>query len=137
MNRFLCLWVLMFSAIAGCESQLAGDLPKLFPAKGKLVLGGNGTAGAVRFQPVSPTEGFADLAIVGEAQSDGTFELSTIHAISQKRATGAPAGKYQVTFLPPMGDQTKSADAILPPRTLATTYTIEEKPTELLVDVGK
>src|SRR5262249_25187151 len=116
--------------LIGCdEAKPKGDLPPLHPAKGKVVRGGAPVdGGLIQFQaePANP-----DLIVNAQVLTDGTFELQTLHAISQKKAPGAPAGTYKVTYMPPTRDQN------IVPITPAQTYAIQAGTNELTIDLGK
>lgn len=87
----------------GCnDNKPKGDLPPLHPAKGRLVRGTLPSgAGEVRFQT---DDGSTELLINSEVAADGSFEITTMHAISMKKGKGAPAGSYKVTFQPALGN---------------------------------
>ena len=76
-----------------------------------------------------------DLVVGGEVNTDGTFELNTMHAQSMKKAAGAPVGNYKVTYFPPLGDQTAGPNPA--PIELPNTFTIKEGPNDISVEVGK
>ena len=118
----------------GCtDGKPKGDLPALHPAKGKVVRDGKTVnGGSVRFHP-DPED--LDLVVGGEVKADGSFELQTQHAQSQKKGAGAPAGTYRVTYFPPLGDQTTgpSPEPITPQQT----QTIQAGNNELTVELGK
>ena len=133
--RTLRLAVVLGLAVAlGCTSDKpTGDLPALHPVKGKVVRGGTPVnGGSVRFHP-DPED--LDLVVGGEVQSDGSFELHTQHAQSQKKAKGAPAGTYQVTYYPPAGDQTQgpSPEPVSPTQP----QTIQAGSNDLTVELGR
>lgn len=86
----------------------------------------------VRFQPQPDVP---DLIINSVVGADGTFDLQTLHAVSQKKAPGAPAGTYKVTYHPDLGDQTKGGNPV--PVTPAATFTIKDGPNELTIELGK
>src|SRR5262245_1588899 len=121
---------LSLAMLLGCqENKPKGDLPPLHPAKGKVVRGGTPVGGGlVQFQtdPAMP-----DLIVNSEVKPDGTFELQTLHALSQKKAPGAPAGTYTVTYLPPATDQ--NIVPVIP----AQTYPIQAGTNELTIDLAK
>jgi hypothetical protein len=129
--RFRCLSAALgLIVVIGCqEAKPKGDLPPLHPAKGRVVRAGAPVAGGlIQFQtePASP-----DLIVNAEVKPDGTFELQTLHALSQKKAPGAPVGIYKVTYMPPATDQN------IVPVTPAQTYPIQAGPNELTIDLGK
>jgi len=133
--RFRCT-LIMFALVAlvGCPNgKPKGDLPPLHPVKGKVVRGSLPVSGgSIRFvaEPESP-----DLMITSDIRSDGTFELQTIHALSQKSGAGAPAGTYKVTYTPPLGDQT--AGGVITIVELTQRSIVKEGPNDLTVEVGK
>ena len=120
--------------LIGCDgSKPGGDLPALHPARGKVVRGSEPVGGGtVRFfaDPDNP-----DVVTSAEVKTDGTFELQTMHAQSQKKATGAPAGTYRVTYYPLLGDQTAGPNPA--PVEVAQKQTIQAGQNDLTIDVGK
>lgn len=134
--RMCCVVFVVVWALGCTESKPKGDLPPLFPTKGKVL---RGTApvqgGSIRFVLTPETPESRDLLIVGEVGQDGSFELSTLHSISQKKALGAPTGNYQATFTSAIGDQTQGGQVqIITP---STTFTVKSEPTDLTVDLSK
>ena len=106
----------------------------MHPAKGKVVR--ERPAGQRRAGPVlRPSRTIRTWWSTAEVKSDGTFELQTLHAQSQKKAKGAPAGTYQVTYYPPAGDQTQgpSPEPVSPSQP----QTIQAGSNDLTVEVGK
>jgi len=71
----------------------------------------------------------------GEVRADGSFELQTLHARSEKKAKGAPAGTYRVTYFPPLADQTAGPPPA--PVTPAQPQTIPAGSNELTIELGK
>jgi hypothetical protein len=125
--------VLFAVAVAGCQGKPKGELPPLHPAKGKIVRGGEPVnGGSVRLQsdPDVP-----DIVVTANVGADGTFELETIHATSQKKGAGAPTGTFKVMYYPPQADQVqgKLPAMIEAPQKL----TIHEGPNELTVELPK
>jgi len=120
---------LALAVLIGCqEAKPKGDLPPLYPAKGKVVRGGVPVAsGLIQFQSEPPNPDLIVNSVVGP---DGTFELQTLHALSQKKAPGAPAGTYKVTYMPPAADQH------IVPVTPAQTFAIQAGTNELTVNLG-
>jgi hypothetical protein len=133
MKRRLALVLGLVVALGCTDGKPPGDLPALHPARGKVVRNGQPVGGGmVRFfaQPDDP-----DLVVNAEVGADGAFELQTLHAQSQKKAKGAPAGTYQVTYYPPAGDQTQgpSPEPVSPSQP----QTIQAGNNELTVEVGR
>ena len=95
------------AALVGCGSGPSQpDFPDLHPVKGVVKRGGQPVSkGVVQFAP-DPAK--SDFLINSEVGTDGTFTLTTVRTTDSKgeRKPGAPAGKYKVTFTPPLGDQT-------------------------------
>jgi hypothetical protein len=120
--------------VAGCQDgKPKGELPPLHPVKGKVVKNGQPVGGgSVRFK-IEPDD--LDLVVSAEVKADGTFELHSSHAQSQKNGTGAPAGTYSVMYFPPMGDQTAGPTA--GPVALAQQVTIQGPTADLTLDIGK
>jgi adhesin HecA-like repeat protein len=97
----------------GCgTSRPAGDLPELHPARGVVTRGGKPiSGGALRLKAVASADN--NLRVTGLVGADGAFEFSTMHALSQRKAPGAPAGEYTVTYIPP--GETQSVKPIAVP----------------------
>ena len=96
--------VLLVLLVLGCgTSRPAGDLPELRPTRGVVTRGGQPVSGgALRLKPVASADN--NLRVSGLVGADGAFELSTMHALSQRKAPGAPAGEYTVTEITVDGD---------------------------------
>jgi hypothetical protein len=96
-------WTFLFllAAALGCgTSRPGGDLPELHPARGTITRAGQPVSGgALRLKAVASAD--TNIRISGVVGADGTFELLTVHALSQKKASGAPAGDYTVSYMPP------------------------------------
>jgi hypothetical protein len=118
----------------GCnDGKPKGDLPPLHPVKGKVVRNSQPVnGGLVRFHtdPDDP-----DVVVNAEVKADGTFEVQTQHAQSQKKGPGAPAGIYQVTYYPPQGDQTAGPNPV--PVTPTQTHMIQAGENALIIELGK
>jgi len=128
------LIVLMAILAAGCQNgKPKGELPPLRPAKGKIVRGGEPVGGgSVRFQAEPDVP---DIVVTANVGTDGTFELQTIHATSQKKGVGAPTGTYKAMYYPPQADQMQGK---LPAMIEAPQkQTIREGPNDLTVDLPK
>lgn len=121
-------------ALLGCDpGKPKGDLPPLQPAKGKVLRDGQPVnGGSIKF---IAENGDLDLVVGGEVNSDGTFELHTMHAQSMKKAAGAPAGSYKVTYFPALGDQTAGPNPA--PIELPESVTIKEGQNDVPIEVGK
>lgn len=132
-SRFV-MFALGLAVISGCgESKPKGDLPPLHPTKGQVLRGGQSVAGgSLQFEADPP---IADVTLSAEVKADGTFEVSTLHTQSQKKATGAPAGTYRVTYMPNYGDQTAGPNPM--PNELKEKVTIKEGPNDLTLELGK
>ena len=119
--------------LLGCSSggRPAGDLPELHPARGEVTRSGASVAGGfLQFRLESGDAGLQDLIVTSAIEADGSFELFTTHALSQDKASGAPAGVFSVTYLPPG----ESQDVM--PVTLSKTVMIAEGPNELAIELG-
>ncbi len=103
--RFLA-YSLLAVAVAGCSSGSAITFPELHPVKGVVKAGGKTSGGG--FLQCVPEGGPNDYIIGSTVADDGTFTLSTSHKDDKSgdRKSGVPAGKYKVTYNPPLGDQT-------------------------------
>ncbi|WP_020467897.1 hypothetical protein [Zavarzinella formosa] len=119
--------------LSGCsENKPKGDLPPLNPSKGKVMRGGSPVAGGIvqfRAEPAKP--GSDDLLVNAEVNAEGGFELQTIHALSMKKAVGAPAGTYKVVYTPAMTAQTQNAIPVDLPKTV----TIASGPNDLTIEL--
>lgn len=120
--------------LVGCPNgKPKGDLPPLHPAKGKLTRGGQAvTGGTVRFiaDPEVP-----DLIVTADIGREGTFELKTFHAVSQKMGNGAPLGNYKVSYYMPQSDQVAGGQN--PVIEVQQRVTIKEGPNDLTIEIGK
>ena len=133
MRSFGLISMLGVALLVGCQpDKPKGELPPLHAVKGSVSRGGNPVGGGViQFRPEPDVP---NIVVNAEVKPDGTFELKTLHALSQKSAPGAPAGTYRVLYLPPTaGDQNMAA----PPVVLPKPFTVKEGPNELPIDLGK
>ena len=126
----------MVALVAGC-GQNSGQPPfaELNPVKGVVNFGGQPVkGGAVQFIP-DPAS--AEFLINSEVGNDGTFTLTTVRTTDTKgeRKPGAPAGKYKVTYNPPLADQTTGATAN--PIELPTPITVNAGANDLMIDLPK
>ncbi|MBN9121313.1 MAG: hypothetical protein J0I06_19535 [Planctomycetes bacterium] len=92
---------------SGCEkgAKLA-DFPELSPVKGVVKRDGKPVkGGTVRFNPDPDKPEFLTNS---EVKDDGTYSLTTVRTNDSKgeRKPGAPPGKYKVSYIPALGDQT-------------------------------
>lgn len=98
---------LAVALLAGCGGGAnQPSFPELHPVKGVVKRGGQPVVGgSVRFTPDPDRPEFL---INSEVQKDGTFTLSTVRTTDThgERKSGAPVGKYKVTYEPPLGNQT-------------------------------
>ena len=132
MKHLIALAIMAGSlALFGCaEAKPQGDLPALHPAK--VTRGGSPVAGGLlqfRAEPARPEA--ADLIVNAELAKDGTFVLQTIHAVSMKKAVGAPAGTYRVTHMPAITAEQQN----VPPMELPKPVTIAPGPNELTLEL--
>ena len=126
-GRFVAL-AFCFVFLLGCGGigRPAAELPELHPARGTVTRYGQSVAGGyVQFSADDAANGGGNLIVTSVVAADGSFELSTTHALSQAKSTGAPAGAYWVTYLPPGENQ----DVM--PVTLPDRMTIASGPNEL------
>ena len=96
-------------AVAGCGGETGPAFPALVPVRGVVKRSGAPVSGGVlKFTPDPDATEFSVNAEVG---ADGTFTVSTVRTTdrSGERKAGAPSGKYKVTYLPSLGDQTAGA----------------------------
>ena len=118
--------LLLLLALGCGTSRPAGDLPELHPTRGTVTRGGQPVSGgALRLKPVAAADN--NLRVSGLVGADGAFELSTMHALSQRKAPGAPAGEYTAIYMPPGETQ----DVM--PIALAQRITIKPGPNELTI----
>jgi hypothetical protein len=120
-----CLGLTLLALAACSSAKPQADLPPLVPVQGQVTRASKPvTNGLLRFrlEPESPES--RDWVISAEIQPDGTFEIQTVHSLSQKRAKGAPTGTYKVTYTS-SGDQTQGARLEL--LTLPQTVTIQSE----------
>jgi len=118
------------AVLLGCNGsgRPEGELPQLHPARGKVTRSGQRAAGGfVQFRSNSPDAGGNNLLVTSAVGADGSFELSTTHALSQRKGLGAPAGTYLITYIPPG----ESQDAT--PVTLSDDVTISSGSNELTI----
>jgi hypothetical protein len=126
----VCLVCLVF--LVGCSGsgRPGGELPELQPARGKVTRSGQTVSGGyVQFSADKAADGGGNLIVTSVVGEDGSFELFTTHALSQRKASGAPVGAYWVTYLPPGENQ----DVM--PVTLPDTVTIDSGPNELTIEL--
>ena len=134
--RSILLLAFGLAALIGCgkdSSQPA--FADLYPVKGVVTRGGVPVKkGAVRFTPDPDKQEFTINSEVGE---DGTFSLTTVRITDKagERRPGAPAGKYKVTFVPHLGDQT--AGGFTDPVELPQVVTVEAKENDLKLELPK
>jgi hypothetical protein len=103
------LLALALAALVGCQGKPQPAFADLHPVKGVVKRGGTpANGGSVRF---FPEEDKGEFIINSEVGPDGTYALSTVRATDSRgeRRPGAPAGKYRVTYQPPLGDQAAGA----------------------------
>lgn len=92
MRRVLCSVCVLFAiTVIGCGGGSSGPArPKLYPASGRVTLGGKPMTGCNIVLSVPGLEG----AYVGTLGPNGEFHLQD----AQTKMNGAPAGKYKVSF---------------------------------------
>jgi hypothetical protein len=125
--------ILGIMLLVGCQSDKPKwELPPLHAAKGTILRGGSPVnGGVIQFRPEPDVP---DIVVNAEVKPDGTFELKTLHALSQKSGPGAPVGNYRVMYLPPtIGDQNMAAPPVLLPKP----FTIKEGANEVTIELGK
>ena len=113
MRSILLLGIVLALGCSGGGSAV--EWPPLHPVKGTVSLGGKPVAGGLlQFQPEAG--GNPDFLISSVVSPDGSFTLATshVHDKSGSRKTGAPAGKYKLTFTPAIGDQTAGGGSMMP-----------------------
>ena len=134
-TRTLVCALLAAGLLSGCGSGKQPDFPDLHPVKGVVKRDGQPVkGGSVQFTPDPDTPEFL---INSEVGTDGAYTLSTVRTTDKKgeRKPGAPAGKYKVTYTPPLSDQT--AGGQLNPIELAQAATVSAGNNEIPLDLPK
>lgn len=134
MKKTRCCAVLAALLLVGCtDDKPEGELPTLYPVRGKALRGGTPlTSGLLRFTPAPETPESRDWLITAEISTDGTFEVQSLHSLSQKRGVGAPAGTFRVHLTISGGDQTQGSR--IQNLTLANPVIIKAEPNDLTLD---
>ena len=128
-RRPLLLFLLLLLG-CGAADRPEGELPELHQARGRVTRAGQPVAGGfVRFRAALPDTVDGDLIVTSTVGKEGDFELDTTHALSQRKAHGAPAGDYKVTYLPPGESQDVT------PIVLSKNVTIAVGPNELTIEL--
>jgi hypothetical protein len=121
---------------AGCDSgPKQSAFPELNPVKGVVKRSGLPVkGGAVKFTPDPDNPEFL---INSEVGPDGTFTLSTVRTTDQQgeRKPGAAAGKYRVTYTPPIDDQTTGG--LMTPITLPNPVTVNAGGNDITLDLPR
>lgn len=131
--RRTSLPLLALALFAGCGSGDQPKFPELSPVKGVVQRGGQPVKGGViRFTPDPDKPEFLTNSEVG---ADGTYSLSTVRTTdkSGERKSGAPPGKYKVTYTPPLGDQAAGGD--MSPIPIAAPVEVKAGENDLKIDV--
>jgi hypothetical protein len=131
MRRVFLLAALLLTGCGGGNQPKFADL---HPTSGTVLSGNKPVSGGmVQFRPEPDNPDFMITSVVAD---DGTFKLSTVRSTdsSGERRSGAPAGKYRVTFTPRAGDQTSGYTA---PVTLPVPVTVEAKSNDLKLTLPK
>ena len=103
------LFVFALVVLVGCNGKQP-EFPEVHPVKGVVKRDGQAVkGGAILFTPDPEKPNFLINSEVGD---DGTFTLSTVRTTDRRgeRKTGAPSGKYKVTYMPAGGDQTAKGE---------------------------
>jgi hypothetical protein len=98
------LFLTLAFGITGCGPKQP-DFPELVPVKGVVKKGKETvTAGIIQFEPETPRPAFLIQSFVAP---DGTYSLVTTRTTDTvgENRPGAPAGKYKVTYLRPLGEK--------------------------------
>ena len=130
------LLALALATLLGCGGRTQPAFSDLSPVKGVVKRGGSpANGGVIQFIPESGDKG--EFVINSEVASDGTYSLSTVRSTdsSGERRSGAPAGKYRVTYRPPLGDQ--AAGAPTGTYELPTPVTVQAGNTDIPLDFKK
>jgi hypothetical protein len=133
MRARLCfLAALVLLSAAGCRgSNPTAALPTLHLVKGSVTRGGQPVnGGLLTFQPDPDIPGTIINAEVG---TDGRFEAQTTDTAARdgKRAKGAPAAVYRVTYHPPTG----ADQAAVFPTQLPKPVRVEAKDNQIAVEL--
>jgi hypothetical protein len=121
--------------LLGCTEGKQADFPPLHPVNGVVKKDGKAVSGGtVQFTPDPDKPEFLTNSEVG---TDGTFTLSTVRTTDKKgeRKPGAPAGKYKVTYSPPLGDQTAGPAGV--PIELPATVTVQSGDNNIPLELPK
>jgi hypothetical protein len=118
MSRIACIVLALLPALAaGCGDKTV-DLPKTYPASGRVVLeDGKPLAGA----SIQLSSADTPFTISGVADDDGKFTLSTMQG--NKKVSGAIPGEYEVTIYPPIPSDHRAVQPIVLPES----YKVEAK----------
>ncbi len=137
MSRFSIVAALLTVGLLGCGGGAPKrDLPPLYPVKGKALRGGVPlSSGLLSLIPSPETPESRDWVINAEINPDGTFEIQSLHSLSQKRSAGAPAGTFRVNVTITGGDQTQGGRI----QNLSLPYpiTIKTEPNEITIEFPK
>lgn len=131
LSRVLLVLTLTFLCGCGPEQPKFADL---HPVSGKITYGGQAPGGGmIKFEPIPANEEFM---VNGLLDAEGNFQLTTVRSTDTQgeRKNGAPAGEYQVVFIPKNEDQTA---AYVPPITLPNRVKIEATSNVLTLDAPK
>jgi hypothetical protein len=132
--RAALLFVVLGPAFLGCGK--GEELPPLYPARGKVLKGGQPVKGGlIQFSQEGTQKPPIVNARVGE---DGNFTLTTQQG--GRSGAGAPEGTYRVIYHPPAGEGAQAdpakAQAALPV-TLSMTYKVQSGENDFLIDLAK
>ncbi|HJZ53481.1 MAG TPA: hypothetical protein VKE74_00895 [Gemmataceae bacterium] len=135
-TRHLTAFFILYAAGSlGCSGGNQPAFPELHSVKGVVKKDGQPVSGgSVRFVP-DPDKG--EFLVNSEVGPDGTFSLSTVRTTdrSGERRSGAPAGKYKVTYTPPLGDQSAGPQAN--PIDLPNPITVSAGDNDIPIDLPK
>ncbi|MCE9566526.1 MAG: hypothetical protein K8U57_31265 [Planctomycetes bacterium] len=128
--------LLLILLSAGCGTETTQPtFADLHSVTGVVKWGGRpANGGSIQFNPDPTTLEFSTNSEVG---ADGTYSLTTVRTTdkSGERKSGAPAGKYKVTYTPPLTAQTAGGQPVFVE--LPTPVTVNAGTNDIPIELGK
>jgi len=126
--------------LTGCGPKQP-DFPELVPVKGVIKKGKDAVSGGdIQFTSESIPSGFV---VASPVEADGSYSLVTKRTTDREGESraGAPAGKYKVIYIPPLGEKIpeKGSKGALPPGPIevATPITVSAGQADIPIDLAK